>query len=157
MGFCSELISEASFHVSGCMYKGQDCRLVIHYELGFSVLPEGEPSHGHPLFSYPFEKLRMSSDDGVRMLYLDFGGKEGEIVSTSCLYIFTCLLFLRKYFLSCLCYLSYGWFISNIYFKIKCLSLFYSQQLDLHSCPKPIVFILHSFLSAKIARLGLLA
>lgn len=35
--------------------------------------------------------------------------------------------------------------------------LFCSQQLDLHSCPKPIVFILHSFLSAKIARLGLLA
>ncbi|XP_048385842.1 beta-1-syntrophin isoform X2 [Stegostoma tigrinum] len=30
-------------------------------------------------------------------------------------------------------------------------------QLDLHSCPKPIVFVIHSFLSAKIARLGLLA
>ncbi|XP_047667346.1 beta-1-syntrophin isoform X2 [Tachysurus fulvidraco] len=102
----AEMIKEVT---TSCMYKGQDCRLVIHYELGFSVLPEGEPPHGHPLFSYPFEKLRMSSDDGVRMLYLDFGGKEGEI------------------------------------------------QLDLHSCPKPIVFILHSFLSAKIARLGLLA
>lgn len=23
----------------------------------------------------------MSSDDGIRMLYLDFGGKDGEIVS----------------------------------------------------------------------------
>lgn len=34
---------------------------------------------------------------------------------------------------------------------------FLLQQLDLHSCPKPIVFILHSFLSAKIARLGLVA
>lgn len=33
------------------------------------------------LLSYPFEKLKMSSDDGVRMLFLDFGGKEGEIVS----------------------------------------------------------------------------
>lgn len=75
------IFDEAFLLVSGCMYKGQDCRLVIHYELGFSVLPEGEPPHGHPLFSYPFEKLRMSSDDGVRMLYLDFGGKEGEIVS----------------------------------------------------------------------------
>ncbi len=43
--------------------------------------------------------------------------------------------------------------------SLKCLILcfFYSQQLDLHSCPKPIVFILHSFLSAKIARLGLVA
>lgn len=65
----------------GCMYKGLDCRLVIHYELGFSVLPEGEGPPSQPLFSYPFEKLRMSSDDGVRMLFLDFGGKEGEIVS----------------------------------------------------------------------------
>lgn len=31
------------------------------------------------------------------------------------------------------------------------------QQLDLHSCPKTIVFIIHSFLSAKVTRLGLLA
>ncbi|RXN28195.1 beta-1-syntrophin [Labeo rohita] len=71
---------------------------------------DGEDSSvAQPLFSYPFEKLKMSADDGVRILYLDFGGNEGEI------------------------------------------------QLDLHSCPKPIVFILHSFLSAKIARLGLVA
>lgn len=86
------------------MYKGQDCRLVIHYELGFSVLPEGEPSHGRPLFSYPFEKLRMSSDDGVRMLYLDFRGTEGEIVSKINLIYFTRLLFGS----SCpVCHLSY--------------------------------------------------
>lgn len=92
------------------MYQGQDCRLVIHYERGFSVIADGEDSSvAQPLFSYPFEKLKMSADDGVRVLDLDFGGNEGEI------------------------------------------------QLDLHSCPKPIVFILHSFLSAKIARLGLVA
>lgn len=34
---------------------------------------------------------------------------------------------------------------------------FLFQQLDLHSCPKTIVFIIHSFLSAKVKRLGLLA
>ncbi|XP_026855067.2 beta-1-syntrophin isoform X1 [Electrophorus electricus] len=101
----AEMIKEVT---TSCLYGGQDCRLVIHYERGFSVLPEREDSAGQPLFSYPFERLRMSSDDGVRMLYLHFGGKEGEI------------------------------------------------QLDLHSCPKPIVFILHSFLSAKITRLGLM-
>ncbi|KAJ3598088.1 hypothetical protein NHX12_001602 [Muraenolepis orangiensis] len=83
----AEMIREVS---TSCLYQGQECRLVVHYEQGFS-------------------KLRMSSDDGIRMLFLDFGGKEGEI------------------------------------------------QLDLHSCPKPIVFILHSFLSAKITRLGLVA
>lgn len=31
------------------------------------------------------------------------------------------------------------------------------QQLDLHCCPKTLVFIIHSFLSAKVKRLGLLA
>uniref|UniRef100_A0A3Q2ZAK2 Syntrophin, basic 1 n=1 Tax=Hippocampus comes TaxID=109280 RepID=A0A3Q2ZAK2_HIPCM len=116
----AEMIKEVS---TSCLYLGQECRLVIHYEQGFFVLAEPKPrdsengDEGRPLtptkkrvlLSYPYEKLRMSSDDGVRMLFLDFGGKEGEI------------------------------------------------QLDLHSCPKPIVFIVHSFLSAKISRLGLVA
>lgn len=116
----AEMIREVS---TSCLYRGRECRLVIHYEQGFSVLADpkladgenGEegaahtPSRPTVLLSYPYEKLKMSSDDGVRMLSLDFGGKEGEI------------------------------------------------QLDLHSCPKPIVFILHSFLSAKISRLGLVA
>lgn len=35
-------------------------------------------------------------------------------------------------------------------------SIPFLQQLDLHSCPKTIVFIIHSFLSAKVTRLGLL-
>lgn len=116
----AEMIREVT---TSCLYQSQECRLVIHYEQGFSVLADptlgdgenGEelgartPTRPRLLLSYPYEKLRMSSDDGVRMLLLDFGGKEGEI------------------------------------------------QLDLHSCPKPIVFILHSFLSAKISRLGLVA
>lgn len=79
----------------GCLYQGQECRLVIHYEQGFSVLADptlGDreeveergahtPTRPRVLLSYPYEKLKMSSDDGVRMLFLDFGGKEGEIVS----------------------------------------------------------------------------
>lgn len=117
----AEMIKEVT---TSCLYMGQGCRLVIHYEQGFSVMADptplgegdngGEPAAHTPtrpraLLSYPYEKLKMSSDDGIRMLFLDFGGKEGEI------------------------------------------------QLDLHSCPKPIVFILHTFLSAKISRLGLVA
>ena len=31
------------------------------------------------------------------------------------------------------------------------------QELDLHGCPKPIVFVLHNFLTAKLSRLGLIA
>ena len=72
---------------------------MVHYEQGFSVLadPPAGPAGGEcsgggggeeeeeegraALLAYAFEKLRMSSDDGIRMLCLDFGGKEGEIVS----------------------------------------------------------------------------
>ncbi|XP_054841117.1 beta-1-syntrophin [Eublepharis macularius] len=103
----AELTTEIA---TACTYKSQECRLTIHYDHGFSLTTE--PQDGafpKTILQFPYEKLKMSSDDGIRMLYLDFGGKEGDI------------------------------------------------QLDLHSCPKPIVFIIHSFLSAKITRLGLVA
>ncbi|XP_071410013.1 beta-1-syntrophin [Pithys albifrons albifrons] len=103
----AELITEIT---TSCTYKSQECRLTIHYEHGFSLTTEPQDgAFSKKIAQYPFEKLKMSSDDGIRMLYLDFGGKDGEI------------------------------------------------QLDFHSCPKPIVFIIHSFLSAKITRLGLVA
>ncbi|XP_023504673.2 beta-1-syntrophin isoform X1 [Equus caballus] len=103
----AELISEIT---TACTYKNQECRLTIHYENGFSLTTEPqEGAFPKTIIQSPYEKLKMSSDDGIRMLYLDFGGKDGEF------------------------------------------------QLDLHSCPKPIVFIIHSFLSAKITRLGLVA
>ncbi|KAI4878888.1 hypothetical protein NFI96_015991 [Prochilodus magdalenae] len=92
-----------------CVLNRQDVRLVLHYEHGFTVLRDhSEPAGGALLFHYPFEKLKMSADDAVRNLYLDFGGPEGELV------------------------------------------------FDLHSNPKPVVFVLHSFLSAKLTRMGLL-
>ncbi|XP_035646790.1 beta-2-syntrophin-like [Oncorhynchus keta] len=102
----AELIKEISI---GCMLNRQEVRLTLHYEKGFTVTRESrEPAVGTVLFRYPFEKLKMSTDDGIRNLYLDFGGPEGEMV------------------------------------------------FDLHSGPKPVVFVLHSFLSAKLSRLGLL-
>lgn len=55
----------------------------------------------------------------------------------------------------CIFFLFYIYFRQLVYIT-NCL-FFVLQQLDLHSCPKPIVFILHSFLSAKISRLGLVA
>lgn len=93
-----------------CIWQGQPCQLVLHYEDGFSLL-EAPGTNREPktLWSFPFERLRTSADDGTRILWLDFGGDEGEI------------------------------------------------ELDMESCPKPLVFILHNFLSAKIHRLGLFA
>ncbi|NXP20565.1 SNTB2 protein, partial [Scytalopus superciliaris] len=99
----AELIKEVTV---GCTLGGQEVQLSIHYEGGFTISRE-EPGTS-VLFRYPYERLKMSADDGIRTLYLDFGGPEGELA------------------------------------------------LDLHSCPKPIVFVLHTFLSAKVTRMGLL-
>ncbi|POI24214.1 hypothetical protein CIB84_012035, partial [Bambusicola thoracicus] len=94
---------------AACTWKGQECTLSVHIDKGFTISATEPGLSRTVLLQQPFEKLQMSSDDGTKMLYLDFGGPEGEI------------------------------------------------QLDLHSCPKTIVFIIHSFLSAKVTRLGLLA
>ncbi|NWS34557.1 SNTB2 protein, partial [Polioptila caerulea] len=99
----AELIKEVTV---GCTLGGQEVQLSIHYEGGFTISRD-EPGSS-VLFLYPYERLKMSADDGIRTLYLDFGGPEGELA------------------------------------------------LDLHSCPKPIVFVLHTFLSAKVTRMGLL-
>ncbi|NXJ09648.1 SNTB2 protein, partial [Odontophorus gujanensis] len=99
----AELIKEVSV---GCTLGGQEVKLCIHYEGGFTICHD--EAGGSVLYRYPYEKLKMSADDGIRTLYLDFGGPEGELA------------------------------------------------LDLHSCPKPIVFVLHTFLSAKVTRMGLL-
>ncbi|XP_078339136.1 beta-1-syntrophin-like [Crassostrea virginica] len=96
-------------------WQGLDARLTIHYDSGFTLhtatpSDSQEPSTSNPstvAWSFPYEKLRMTGDDGHRLLWLEFAdGSE--------------------------------------------------QELDLGTCPKPIVFVLHTFLSAKVNRLGLL-
>uniref|UniRef100_A0A3B4ZCB1 Beta-2-syntrophin n=1 Tax=Stegastes partitus TaxID=144197 RepID=A0A3B4ZCB1_9TELE len=75
----AELIKEVSI---GCTLNRQDVRLTLHYEKGFTVTREpADPAGGAVLFRYPYEKLKMSADDGIRNLYLDFGGPEGEMVN----------------------------------------------------------------------------
>ncbi|XP_058634716.1 alpha-1-syntrophin [Onychostoma macrolepis] len=102
----AELVQEVT---TACSWNGKSCMLSVHIDKGFLLFTEEAGVRRTVLLQQPFERLRMSSDDGVRMMFLDFGGPEAEI------------------------------------------------QLDLHSCPKTIVFIIHSFLSAKVKRLGLLA
>ncbi|XP_054286253.1 beta-1-syntrophin isoform X2 [Macrosteles quadrilineatus] len=92
-----------------CVWQGQLAQLVLHYDDGFSLLEAPGPGRQPKVvWSFPFERLRSSADDGARLLWLDFGADD-EI------------------------------------------------ELDLEACPKPLVFILHNFLSAKIHRLGLYA
>ncbi|XP_036007861.1 alpha-1-syntrophin [Fundulus heteroclitus] len=102
----AELIKEVT---AACSWNGKECMLGVHIDDGFTLFTEEMGVRKNILLQQPFERLRMSSDDGVRMMFLDFGGPEAEI------------------------------------------------QLDLHCCPKTLVFIIHSFLSAKVKRLGLLA
>lgn len=174
-----------------CTWKGQDCTLTVHIDKGFTI-STSEPGLSRTiLLQQPFEKLQMSSDDGTKMLYLDFGGPEGEIVSW---------LYLQQPHLQsthpvhgthpawhrgdpwlCLPIPARGhspsrapvklWWVwgarGGTCLKAGCCrnspphckrpSFPCFQQLDLHSCPKTIVFIIHSFLSAKVTRLGLLA
>lgn len=63
---------------AGCTLGGQEVQLSIHYEGGFTISRD-EPGSS-VLFRYPYERLKMSADDGIRTLYLDFGGPEGELV-----------------------------------------------------------------------------
>ncbi|KAF2884804.1 hypothetical protein ILUMI_21365 [Ignelater luminosus] len=92
--------------VCRCAWKSRPAQLVIHYENGFTLLEAGTGCR--TLWRYSFDRLKNSSDDGQRLLFLDFGDE------------------------------------NNV-------------ELDLEGNPKPIVFILHNFLSAKIHRLGLYA
>lgn len=93
-----------------CMYRQQPAQLILSFDFGFRLLEATAGSMGREpriLWTFPFERLRGSSDDGVKLLWLDFASDEGEI------------------------------------------------ELDLECCPKPLVFILHNFLSAKIHKMGL--
>lgn len=48
------------------------------------------------------KKLKMSSDDGIRMLYLDFGGKDGELVSALCFdSVISCISLCNSPILAC--------------------------------------------------------
>lgn len=64
-------------------WQGQKCSLVIHYENGFTLLDTSDNSNSSKsniLWNQPFEKLRMSADDGGRLVWLDFG-EDGEQAS----------------------------------------------------------------------------
>lgn len=66
--------------ILGCLWKGRPAQLVIHYENGFTLLEAGTGSR--TLWRYPFDRLKNSSDDGKRFLWLDFGaGEESDVVS----------------------------------------------------------------------------
>lgn len=82
-------------------YKGHNCELTVDYEEGFT-LKDGQT--GAVVFNKNFPELVNSSDDGARLLWLEFR-QTGE------------------------------------------------EEIDLGKNPKPLVFVIHTFLSAKIQQL----
>ncbi|RXM95718.1 Alpha-1-syntrophin [Acipenser ruthenus] len=167
--------------LEACTWKGEACILSVHIEKGFTLFTEEPGLSKTLLFHQPFEKLRMSSDDGSRIIFLDFGGPEGEIQ----LDLHSCpktMVFIIHSFLSAkgeACILSVhiekGFTLFTEEPGLSKTLLFHQPfeklrmssddgsriifldfggpegeiQLDLHSCPKTMVFIIHSFLSAK--------
>ena len=162
MEWCARITALSASPSAACTWKGQECTLSVHIDKGFTISATEPGLSRTVLLQQPFEKLQMSSDDGTKMLYLDFGGPEGEIVSGR-----------RPTAPGRLGGGSGGSSppaappepspppaqsrplrdVSHC----KRPSAPLLQQLDLHSCPKTILFIIHSFLSAKVTRLGLLA
>lgn len=77
---------------AGCTWQGKACQLVVNHEDGFALYAAGARGGGNgmspsssptPLWRRSFDKLKMSADDGARLLWLDFGGEDGEIVSVT--------------------------------------------------------------------------
>lgn len=66
---------------TACTWNGRACSLSVHIDNGFTLWAAEPGAARAVLLRQPFEKLQMSSDDGASLLFLDFGGAEGEIVS----------------------------------------------------------------------------
>ena len=68
-------------------WRGQEAKLILHYNDGFSLLASqmSGPEAGQErlLWKFPFDKLKMSADDSQRLLWVDFGGDDGEKVRTT--------------------------------------------------------------------------
>uniref|UniRef100_A0A4Y0BL09 PDZ domain-containing protein n=2 Tax=Myzomyia TaxID=59140 RepID=A0A4Y0BL09_ANOFN len=91
-----------------CLFQGRPCQLIVHLDRGFTLLDSGLGPTSKALWTFPFDKLKGSADDGNKLLYLDFSGTEDGA----------------------------------------------ELELDMECCPKPVVFVLHNCLSAKVHSLA---
>lgn len=116
--------------------QNRPCQLLVHLDRGFSLVDSCSGLPAKVIWTYSFDKLKASADDGNRLLFLDFGGDEGEIVSSTFEYnmefLFSQLRRENR---------------NNLYnFRFH----FMLKELDMERCPKPVVFVLHNCLSAKV-------
>ncbi|CAG9815887.1 unnamed protein product, partial [Phaedon cochleariae] len=98
-----------------CVWKERPAQLVIHYENGFTLLEAGTGSR--TIWRYSFDRLRNSSDDGKRFLWLDFGtGDEREVITATITFYTYVILALPMILLNYMNYLKWQerQMISNI-------------------------------------------
>lgn len=72
-----------SIYYLGVSWNGEACRLILHWEDGFLLTKdtkEEDSRDNEVIWKYPYERLRCSSDDAKCLLWLDFGGEDGEQV-----------------------------------------------------------------------------
>lgn len=70
--------------ITAASWQGTKGKLTLHYENGFALYSLKIATDNEKpklLWYYEYEKLRMSSDDGHRLLWLDFG-EQAEKVGT---------------------------------------------------------------------------
>ena len=76
------VFSHLPFPLLAVTWQGRESQFTLHYDAGFTLC-ESQPAEdgrkSQVFWHYPFEKLRMSADDGMRLLWLDFG-EDGEQV-----------------------------------------------------------------------------
>ena len=77
-------VSSAREIVISCRWREQDCKLTLHLDSGIQLMRIGTGGASSLLWSYPYERLKMSGDDGIRTLWLDFED-DGEQVRESIL------------------------------------------------------------------------
>jgi len=72
--------------VSACIWQGRDCKLILHFEDGLTLLSSGQETLSNQLatqvfWHHSYEEIKSTGDDGVRLFWVDFGGEVGEQVS----------------------------------------------------------------------------
>ncbi|VDN35687.1 unnamed protein product [Cylicostephanus goldi] len=69
-----EACSETSQVTSPCIWRGENCELIVNLDVGISLTGPNREI----LWQHPFEAIRATGDDGGRFLWIDFGPPTGE-------------------------------------------------------------------------------
>lgn len=126
--FCVQLM------FADVQWQNQKCRIVLHYENGFTLVDSTrsgvQSSKQAILWNHPFERLRMSADDGSRLVWLDFG-EDGEQVWKFTFHFYTSEL---RSFGKCILWVSSGIQSWTLYIEMKVIKCITGIMIAVHFC-----------------------